>query len=251
MRDRIDADLRRGVGGGPGDDAGCARPPQPDAYGNVEATDVVVGAEAAGRLLTFDVTEGADPRRAAVVGTIDPSDLTSQRDQLSADRGAGLSRVTEVGRQVEVLRAQERAATAQREGCQGPARRTGYAARDRPAELRPHQADVRTAGGNGAADGSGRTGSARPRAPGTGAGRADRRAGASDRGPAAAGRCRPGPAPDRQRPGRINRRAGRAGERAHSQESGHQSDRRHGARDLCEGRRVRADRASRSTRSRT
>ena len=37
---------------------GCARPPQPDAYGNVEATEVVVGAEAAGRLLTFDVTEG-------------------------------------------------------------------------------------------------------------------------------------------------------------------------------------------------
>jgi membrane fusion protein YbhG len=95
---------------------GCARPPQPDAYGNVEATDVVVGAEAAGRLLTFDVTEGQTLTSPTIVGTIDPSDLTLQRDQLSADRGAGLSRVTEVGRQVEVLRAQELAATAQREG---------------------------------------------------------------------------------------------------------------------------------------
>jgi HlyD family secretion protein len=95
---------------------GCARPPQPDAYGNVEATDVVVGAEAAGRLLTFDVTEGQTLAAPAIVGSIDPSDLTLQRDQLSADRGAGLSRVTEVGRQVDVLRAQERAATAQREG---------------------------------------------------------------------------------------------------------------------------------------
>ncbi len=95
---------------------GCARPPLPDAYGNVEATDVVVGAEAAGRLLTFDVIEGQTLASQASVGSIDPSDLTLQRDQLTADRGAGQSRVTEVGRQVDVLRAQESAATAQREG---------------------------------------------------------------------------------------------------------------------------------------
>ena len=48
---------------GDGHVAGCAGTPKPDAYGNVEATEVVVGAEAMGRQVTFDVDEGPDARR--------------------------------------------------------------------------------------------------------------------------------------------------------------------------------------------
>ncbi|HEY7291178.1 MAG TPA: HlyD family efflux transporter periplasmic adaptor subunit [Vicinamibacterales bacterium] len=97
---------------------GCSKAPQPDAYGNVEATEVVVGAEAVGRLVTFDVNEGAQLAAAAVVGTIDSTDLALERDQATADRSAGASRVVEVSRQVDVLKAQQSAATSQRDAAQ-------------------------------------------------------------------------------------------------------------------------------------
>src|SRR4029077_2605497 len=45
--------------------AACNRAPQPDAYGNVEATDVVVSAETAGRLVTYTVVGGEEPRGGA------------------------------------------------------------------------------------------------------------------------------------------------------------------------------------------
>jgi HlyD family secretion protein len=95
--------------------AGCARPAKPDAYGNVEATEVVVGAEAMGRLMSFDVTEGQTLAADAVVGSIDSTDLSLERDQLTAQRGASASRVNEVARQIDVIQAQRDTAAAQRE----------------------------------------------------------------------------------------------------------------------------------------
>jgi HlyD family secretion protein len=106
--------------------AGCARPPQPDAYGNVEATEVVVGAEAGGRLLSLSVTEGQKLDAGAAVGAIDAAQTTLERDQLSAQRAATASRVDEVGHQTDVLRAQRSAATAQRDAAK--AQRDGLAA---------------------------------------------------------------------------------------------------------------------------
>jgi HlyD family secretion protein len=95
--------------------SGCTRPAEPDAYGNVEATEVVVGAEASGRLLSFNVTEGQTLAAMAIVGAIDPTQLGLERDQLAAQREANASRVNEVGRQIEVLEAQRDAAAAQRD----------------------------------------------------------------------------------------------------------------------------------------
>jgi HlyD family secretion protein len=92
---------------------GCSRQPQPDAYGNVEATEVVVSAEASGQLVSFTAQEGQKLAADAVVGTIDPKQLTLERDQLEAQRGANASRVNEVGRQVQALEAQRDAAQAQ------------------------------------------------------------------------------------------------------------------------------------------
>ncbi len=93
----------------------CARPARPDAYGNVEATAVVVGAETGGRLVSFDAKEGDTLADAAVVGTIDAIELGLQRDQLTAQRGANASRVNEVAQQIDVLKAQRNVATAQRD----------------------------------------------------------------------------------------------------------------------------------------
>ena len=94
--------------------AGCAREAAPDAYGNVEATDVLVSAEVAGRLVTFDVDSGQQLEAGAIVGVIDPEPLTLQRTQAEAQRAASASRATEVARQVPVLEAQRAAAEAQR-----------------------------------------------------------------------------------------------------------------------------------------
>jgi membrane fusion protein YbhG len=93
----------------------CSRPPQPDAYGNVEATEVIVGAEAGGRILSLTVNEGQKLDAQAVVGAIDSAQLALERDQLAAQRAATASRVNEVGQQIDVLGAQRSAAAAQRD----------------------------------------------------------------------------------------------------------------------------------------
>jgi HlyD family secretion protein len=93
--------------------AGCSRSDEPDAYGNVEATEVTVSAEAAGRLVSFDLSEGQMVAAGAAVGTIDPSELQLQRDQASAQQVATASRVDEVVRQRTVVEAQRAAAAAQ------------------------------------------------------------------------------------------------------------------------------------------
>jgi HlyD family secretion protein len=95
--------------------AGCAREAKPDAYGNVEAIEVVVGAEAMGRVVSFDVTEGQQLAADAIVGSIDSTELSLERDQLVAQRGANASRVNEVARQIDVVAAQREAAAAQRD----------------------------------------------------------------------------------------------------------------------------------------
>jgi len=93
--------------------AGCSRADMPDAYGNVEAVEVSVSAEAGGRLVTFDVKEGQTLMAGAAVGTIDPSDLQLQRNQASAQHVASQSRIDEVARQHDVIDAQRAAAAAQ------------------------------------------------------------------------------------------------------------------------------------------
>jgi len=95
--------------------AHCARRAAPDAYGNVEATDVVVGAEASGRLVQYDVTEGQTLTAGAVVGAIDATQLTLERDQLAAQRAATASRIDEVRQQIEGLTAQQGVVIAQRD----------------------------------------------------------------------------------------------------------------------------------------
>jgi HlyD family secretion protein len=95
--------------------AACSREAAPDAYGNVEAIEVVVSPEAAGQLTAFSVEEGQTLAAGAVVGAVDSTQLGLQRNQLAAQREAAVSRVGEVDRQVVALMAQREAAQAQRE----------------------------------------------------------------------------------------------------------------------------------------
>jgi membrane fusion protein YbhG len=95
--------------------AGCTKKAEPDAYGNVEATEVVVGAEATGRLLTYTVTDGSAVQAGAVVATIDAAQLAFERDQLTAQQAATRSRADEVRQQMSALESQRGIAVAQRD----------------------------------------------------------------------------------------------------------------------------------------
>jgi HlyD family secretion protein len=93
----------------------CERRVEPDAYGNVEAVEVVVGAEASGRLVSSSVVEGSKLTAGAVVGAIDATQLTLEQAQIAAERTATASRATEVEQQIQSLEAQRSATAAQRD----------------------------------------------------------------------------------------------------------------------------------------
>ncbi len=95
--------------------AACNRAPAPDAYGNVEAIEIVISPEAAGQLTTLSVEEGQALAAGAVVGAVDSTPLVLQRGQLAAQREAAVSRVNEVDKQTQALVAQRDAAQAQRD----------------------------------------------------------------------------------------------------------------------------------------
>ena len=85
--------------------AAC-REAQPDAYGNFEADEVTVAAEAGGQVLRLTVGEGDTVAAGAEVGLIDTTQLALQRRELLARRDAIRSRGSEVGAQVGVLQTQ-------------------------------------------------------------------------------------------------------------------------------------------------
>lgn len=84
----------------------CGRDSEPDAYGNFEANEVVVSAQATGQLRSFLAVEGTQLVRGADVGMIDTTQLALERAGLTAQLGATGSRVTEVDRQMGVLSVQ-------------------------------------------------------------------------------------------------------------------------------------------------
>lgn len=85
---------------------GCGRTVPADAYGTFEAEEVVVSAEAGGRLERFAVAEGQLLKVADVVGAIDTVQLAFERVQLRAQRASLLAHRTEISEQVQSLRVQ-------------------------------------------------------------------------------------------------------------------------------------------------
>ncbi len=84
----------------------CGAASEPDAYGNFEATEVVVAAQTSGPVRRFLVTEGQQIGRGALVAVIDTTALSLDRAQLSAQRAAMIARLAEVGEQLRVLEVQ-------------------------------------------------------------------------------------------------------------------------------------------------
>lgn len=81
-----------------------------DAYGNFEATEVLISSLATGQLLSFTAEEGETLPAGRVVGLVDTLHLALQRAQLMANRQAVRSKISGVVAQIEVLEEQKRVA---------------------------------------------------------------------------------------------------------------------------------------------
>jgi HlyD family secretion protein len=86
--------------------AACRSGSQPDAYGHVEATEVVVATQASGQVRSFMPAEGARVSVGVVTAIIDTTALVLQLQQIAAQRAASDSRVDEATHQIGVLTAQ-------------------------------------------------------------------------------------------------------------------------------------------------
>ena len=84
----------------------CSNESDYDAQGTFEATEVVISAEATGKILNFDIREGEAIEANSVVGAIDSLQLHLQREQLKAQQVALLSSRPDKEKQVASLRSQ-------------------------------------------------------------------------------------------------------------------------------------------------
>lgn len=82
---------------------GCDRESGPDAYGNVEATEVVVSAETPGQITAFKAREGDRLAAGEVVGTIEITSLALEGQRIRAQRAASAARLEEIAQQIDAL----------------------------------------------------------------------------------------------------------------------------------------------------
>ena len=93
---------------------------QTDAYGNFEADELIVGAEATGKIIRLDVEEGQQLQAGTLVGLIDSVQLMLKKEQLQATIRAVAAKSPAIGAQLAVFEKQMNAsrqqlATLQRE----------------------------------------------------------------------------------------------------------------------------------------
>jgi len=79
-----------------------------DAYGNFESNEVTISAEANGKLLSFDVKDGAILTAGQDVGLIDTTQLFIQKRRLEASISTVRSKTMDVGSEVAVYQEQKR-----------------------------------------------------------------------------------------------------------------------------------------------
>ncbi len=84
----------------------CGTEAEFDAQGSFEATEVIVSAEAAGRILWFDAEEGTTVEPGVTIGQIDTLQLDLQRRQLEAQQAALLASRPDIRAQAAALREQ-------------------------------------------------------------------------------------------------------------------------------------------------
>jgi HlyD family secretion protein len=77
-----------------------------DAFGNFEATEVIISAETNGRIMQFDPTEGNVIEKGAAIALIDTTVLHLQKAEIEAGMKTVLIRLTSINAQNEILNQQ-------------------------------------------------------------------------------------------------------------------------------------------------
>ena len=85
---------------------GCTPASDSEASGTFEATEIVVSAEASGRILAFEVEEGDSVTAGVTVGTIDSVQLYLQKLQLERQQASVRSNRPDIEKQAATLREQ-------------------------------------------------------------------------------------------------------------------------------------------------
>jgi len=84
--------------------AGCRnKSDQPDAYGNFEATEVIVSAETGGRILQFTPVEGTDIEKGAEIALIDTTLFHLQKAEINAGMKSVITRIGSISAQNDIL----------------------------------------------------------------------------------------------------------------------------------------------------
>ncbi len=73
------------------------------AYGNFEATEVIVSAETSGRILKFDVTEGTEIDKGSEIALIDTTLFHLQKDEIDAGMKGVKTRISSINAQNDIL----------------------------------------------------------------------------------------------------------------------------------------------------
>jgi membrane fusion protein YbhG len=84
--------------------AGCKnKNDQADAYGNFEATEVIVSAETSGRILKFDITEGTEIDKGSEIVLIDTTLFHLQKNEIDAGMKGVRTRISSINAQNDIL----------------------------------------------------------------------------------------------------------------------------------------------------
>jgi HlyD family secretion protein len=87
--------------------AGCKNgADEADAYGNFEATEVIVSAETSGRILKFDVTEGSEIDKGSEIALVDTILFHLQKAEINAGMMSVRTRVNTINAQNDILNQQ-------------------------------------------------------------------------------------------------------------------------------------------------
>ena len=77
-----------------------------DASGTFEATEIIVSAEATGRILSLDIKEGDNVSKGKIIGTIDPLSIELQKEQVAASMTALTEKSNDASPQISVFQEQ-------------------------------------------------------------------------------------------------------------------------------------------------
>lgn len=84
--------------------AGCKNgTDKADAYGNFEATEVIVSSETSGRIIKFEVSEGTDIEKGAEIALIDTTFFHLQKAEINAGMKSVRTRISSINAQNDIL----------------------------------------------------------------------------------------------------------------------------------------------------